>query len=195
MEPLSVDLVLLRTAAPDLPLVVGRVLSARVLERHGRNGVLNLAGAILTAELPDEVNVGDRLRLSVRELSAERVVLQLVESPPPLASAPARPAAAPPGGRDWVGHISVLDHDTAGGGDGEPAEVTLRCELPALGAVELWVALDGERVRARVALAEGVPLTLAREDAGALRTALTAAAGRPAELAIVPRQDPLDVYA
>src|SRR5205807_6935107 len=132
MEPLSVDLVLLRTAAPDLPLVVGRALSARVLERHGRNGILNLAGAILTAELPDEVQVGDRLRLSVRELSAERVVLQLVESPPPLAPAPARPAAVPlPGG----GRVTVLDRDGGSGGDDEPTEVTLRCELPALGAV------------------------------------------------------------
>jgi hypothetical protein len=192
MEPLSVDLVLLRTAAPDLPLVVGRVLSARVLERNGRHGILNLAGAILTAELPDEVAVGDRLRLSVRETTAERVVLELVRSPPPLASAPARPVEIPlPGG----GRVSVLDRDGGSGDDGEPAEVTLRCELPALGVVDVWVALEGERVRGRVALADGQPLALARQDADALRTALAAAAGRPAELAIVPRQDPLDVYA
>lgn len=192
MEPLSVDLVLLRTAAPDLPLVVGRVLSARVLERQGRHGILNLAGAILTAELPDEVAVGDRLRLSVRETTAERVVLELVRSPPPLTAAPSRPAAsALPGG----GRVTVLERDAGSGGDGEPAEVTLRCELPALGAIDLWVALEGERVRARVALPDGVPLALGRQDAAALRTALSAAAGRPAEVTIVPRQDPLDVYA
>lgn len=191
MEPLAVDLVLLRAAAPDLPLVVGRVLSARVLERRGRQGILNLAGAILTAELPDEVAVGDRLRLAVRETTAERVVLQLVASPPPLAAAPARPAqTALPGG----GRVALLDRED-GGEDGDPAEVTLRCELPALGTVDVWVALEGARVRARVALAEGAPLALAREDAGALRTALAAAAARPAEVSVVPRPDPLDVYA
>jgi hypothetical protein len=191
MDPLTVDLVLLRTAAPDLPLVVGRVLSARVVERQGRHGILNLAGAILTAELPDEVQVGDRLRLAVRETTAERVVLQLVESPPPVVAGPARPVEAPlPGG----GRVTLVERDGGGRADGDPAEVTLRCELPALGLVEAWVALEGEQVRARVALADGPPFALGRADAGVLRTALAAAAGRPAEVAIVPRSDPLDVY-
>jgi len=77
MRPLAVDLVLLRSTAPDLPLVVGRVLAARVVERHGRHGVINLAGAYLTAELPEEVQVGDRLRLVVQETRGDRAVLAL----------------------------------------------------------------------------------------------------------------------
>ncbi|MBS1869778.1 MAG: hypothetical protein JSS99_08945 [Actinobacteria bacterium] len=62
MRPLAVDLVLLRATAPDLPLVVGRVLAARVVERHGQRGI---AGAYLTAELPEELQPGDSLRLVV----------------------------------------------------------------------------------------------------------------------------------
>jgi hypothetical protein len=77
MRPLAVDLVLLRSTAPDLPLVVGRVLAARVVERRGRHGILNLAGAYLTAELPEEVQEGDRLRLVVEAMTSERVVLAL----------------------------------------------------------------------------------------------------------------------
>src|SRR5690606_26622537 len=68
MQPLAVDVLLLRAAAPDLPLTVGRTLVARVLERGLRGvGILNLAGAIVTAELPASVRAGDRLRLVVRE--------------------------------------------------------------------------------------------------------------------------------
>ena len=47
MRPLAVDLFLLRSTAPDLPLVVGRVLAARLVERHGQHGIINLAGAYL----------------------------------------------------------------------------------------------------------------------------------------------------
>jgi hypothetical protein len=196
MDPLAVDLVLLRTAAPDLPIVVGRVLSARVVERNGRHGILNLAGAILTAELPDEVQVGDRLRLVVRETTPERVVFQQIvpAAPPPLAAPPPPPGgsieAALPGG----GRVELLGRD--GEGDGGAAhELTLRVELSALGTVDLWLALDDERVAARVALGEGRPLALAQEGAGELRAALGAAAGRPAEVTLVARPDPLDVYA
>ncbi|HEX4807133.1 MAG TPA: hypothetical protein VFU94_14635 [Conexibacter sp.] len=81
MRPLAVDLVLLRSTAPDLPLAVGRVLAARVVERHGRHGVLNLAGAFLTAELPEEVQAGDTLRLVVQEASGGRAVLALAPDP------------------------------------------------------------------------------------------------------------------
>jgi hypothetical protein len=192
MDQLAVDLVLLRTAAPDLPLVVGRALTARVVERHGSQGILNLAGAIVTAELPDAVQVGDRLRLALREVTSERVVLQLIESsvPPPLTGAPPLLAQTLlPGG----GRVTPLARE--GGGEGGHApEVSLHCELPRLGTVELWLALEQERLRARVALDDGESLALAQQDSGALRAALGAAAGRPVELAIVARADPLDVY-
>ncbi len=192
MDQLAVDLVLLRSAAPDLPLVVGRVLTARVLERHGGQGILNLAGAIVTAELPEQLQAGDRLRLALREVTSERVVLQLIESPPPLASSPLPPAEALlPGG----GRVISLLRDGGADGQGAPAhELTLRCELPTLGVVDVWLALDDEHLHARVALADGPPLALAMKDSGALRAALGAAAGRAAEVTIVARANPLDLY-
>jgi hypothetical protein len=193
MDPLAVDLVLLRSAAPDLPIVVGRVLTARVVERKGRHGILNLAGAIVTAELPDDVQEGDRLRLIVRETTAERVVLQQLaahEPPPPAAAAaPPAPRAELPGG----GRVELM-HREGGGEPGMPQELTLRVELPSLGVVDLWLALDVHRVAVRVALAERA-LPAAHERSGALEAALAAAAGRPAEVTLVARADPLDVYA
>jgi hypothetical protein len=192
MDPLAVDIVLLRSAAPDLPIVVGRVLTARVVERNGRYGILNLAGAIVTAELPDEVQEGDRLRLAVRETTAERVVLQqLVGREPP----PAAPAPAPPPRADLAGggHVELL-HREGGGDPGGPQELTLRVQLPSLGVVDLWLALDEHRVVARVALDERA-LPAAHDGSGALGAALAAAAGRPAEVTLVGRADPLDVYA
>jgi hypothetical protein len=195
MRPLAVDLVLLRAAAPDLPLVVGRVLAARVVERHDQYGVLNLAGAYLTAELPDEVQVGDRLRLVVRELTAERVVMQIANLAHPPSGPQVPPALAEPlaAGRD---RVTVLGREEDGTDDGgEQAQVvTVRFEGKALGTVELRVALDEELVHVRAALASAPSLQLARERAGALRSALVQAAGRPAEVDVVARPERLDVY-
>lgn len=185
MRPLAVDLVLLRATAPDLPLVVGRVLAARVVERHGQHGIINLAGAYLTAELPDEVQAGDRLRLVVQEARGDRAVLALAqqEQPPPLAEPPRAPA-------DPV----EIPGDGEAGEEGRPQVVTVRFEGSALGVVELRVALDDALAHARVALTEGPGLALARARADGLRAALAAAAGRTAEVEIVERPRPVDVY-
>jgi hypothetical protein len=192
MRPFAVDLVLLRATAPDLPLVVGRVLAARVVERHGQHGVLSLAGAYLTAELPDEVQAGDKLRLVVQEASGERVVLALAQGPPVPAQVPPGLAEPPAQLGD---RVVVLADGGDGAADGERAHVvTLRFEGEALGTVELRVALDDALVHARAALADGPALALARTHAGALRAALAQAAARPAEVELVARPDPLDVY-
>ncbi|HXE44775.1 MAG TPA: hypothetical protein VN635_06230 [Conexibacter sp.] len=191
MRPLAVDLVLLRSTAPDLPLVVGRVLAARVVERNGRHGIINLAGAYLTAELPDEVQVGDRLRLVVQRAQGEQVLFALAHEPPPLPT-PAEPPRAAGAPHEPV--VAVARDPGESGEDGRPHAVSVRFEGEALGAVELRVVLDEAFVHARVALAEGPPLELARAHAGALRVALGAAATRPAEVEIVARPKPVDVY-
>lgn len=200
MGPIAVDLVLLRANAPDLVLAPGRALMARVLERGPSSvGIINLAGAILTAELPAHVRAGDRLRLVVRETTGERVLLQI--APPPEARpeprAPAGAVAVPEVRWPGMGAIALLAREGAadGGGDDERGAVTLRVDAPALGPVELRVALDPGGVRARVALAPGTPLELGRAAAPALRDALARAAGRPALVEVAPRRDPLDVYA
>jgi hypothetical protein len=188
MRPLAVDLVLLRSTAPDLPLVVGRVLAARVVERRGRHGIINLAGAYLTAELPDEVQVGDRLRLVVQQAHGEQVTFALAQEPPPLAEPP-RAAGAP-----YEPVVAVARDPGEGGEDGRPHAVSVRFEGEALGTVELRVVLDDALVHARVALAEGPPLELARSHVPALRAALGAAATRSAEVDVVARPKPVDVY-
>ena len=193
---IAVDLLLLRQSAPDLALTAGRSLAARVLER-GPNGlgIVNLAGAIVTAELPAQVQAGERLRVVVRETTSERVLLQIAPQQQ-LAPAYQPPAAAQttlPGG----GHVAVAGREGDGGGrEGEgPAAVTLRAELPHLGAVELRVALDGGAASVRAALGRGLPLELGERRAEQLRAAVAGAAGRPAEVTVVARHDPLDVYA
>lgn len=194
MQSIAVDLLLLRQSAPDLTLTVGRSLAARVLERGpGGLGIVNLAGAIVTAELPGQVQAGDRLRVIVRETTSERALLQIAQQQ--LAPAFQPPAAAQttlPGG----GHVVVAGREGDGGGrdGGGPAAVTLRVELPRLGAVELRVALDGG-ASVRAALGRGLPLELGERRAELLRAAVAAATGRDAEVTVVARHDPLDVYA
>jgi hypothetical protein len=191
MRPLAVDLVLLRSTAPDLPLVVGRVLAARVVERHGQHGIINLAGAYLTAELPEELQAGDRLRLVVQEANGDRAVLALAQEPPSGAQVPPPLAEAAIAGS----RVVVLGSDGDGDPEGERAHVvTVRFEGKALGTVELRVALDDELAHALVALADGAGLALARERSGALHAALSQAAARPAEVEVVARPNPLDVY-
>jgi hypothetical protein len=190
MRPFAVDLVLLRSTAPDLPLVVGRILAARVVERHGQHGIINLAGAYLTAELPDELQVGDRLRLVVQDTSGGRAVLALAQEPPSGPQTPpglAQPAGAPPD------PLAILG-DGEAGEEGRPQVVSVRFEGDALGTVEVRVALDDILVHARVAIPDGPGLTLARERADGLRAALAQAAGRSAEVDVVERPKPVDLY-
>ena len=82
---LRVEAALLRNLLPDLVLREGMRIVASVAERAGQKGIIVLAGTPMAAQLPDEVKVGDVLRLVVAEASSERVVLRIAD-----------PAAAPP---------------------------------------------------------------------------------------------------
>jgi len=186
MRPFAVDLVLLRSTAPDLPLVVGRVLAARVVERNGRHGIISLAGAYLTAELPEELQAGDRLRLVVQQAQGDQVLLALAQDPPPALAEPPRALHDP---------VLAVAHERGTDEQDDRARVvTVRFEGEALGTVELRIALDDALVHALAALPGGPALELAREHAPSLRAALATAAGRPAEVEIVERPRPLDVY-
>src|SRR3954462_6963573 len=97
MDTLRVQAALLRTNLPELVLRPGLMLPGRVLERAGSHGILLLAGTPLSAELPDELQPGARLRLRVEEGSADRVVLRAVEQAAPArGTPPAPPPAGPP---------------------------------------------------------------------------------------------------
>src|SRR3954451_11508195 len=80
---LQLEAALLRRQMPDLLLRPGMTLFARVAEREGRHGIIVLAGSPLLAELPDEVQVGDKLRLLVQDTRGERVAMKLVQEQPP----------------------------------------------------------------------------------------------------------------
>src|SRR5437660_332572 len=63
---LQVEAALIRRQLPDLLLRPGMTFAARVAERTAGRGIIVLAGAPLVAELPDEVQAGDKLRLLVQ---------------------------------------------------------------------------------------------------------------------------------
>src|ERR1700742_4566339 len=100
MDVLRVQAALLRAQLPELILRPGMTLPARVMERHGQFGLLLLAGTPLSAELPDGLAAGDRLRLRVEDVTGEQVVLKTVETPAQQqqahAAGPAGRALAPP---------------------------------------------------------------------------------------------------
>src|SRR5215218_1055871 len=64
---------------PDVTLRLGQSLLARVAERHGGRGILMIAGQPLVAQLPEHVRPGDVLKLAVRDITAEQVVMQMHE--------------------------------------------------------------------------------------------------------------------
>ncbi len=73
-----VDVALLRALeTPDLRLVPGRAVMARVVTQQGGRGQITIAGAKLDAQLPSNVRSGDELRLTVKEITADRVVLSI----------------------------------------------------------------------------------------------------------------------
>jgi hypothetical protein len=196
MDMLRVEAALLRNLLPDLMLREGMRIVASVAERAGEKGIIVLAGTPLAAQLPDNVQVGDVLRLVVAETSPDRVVLRIADpaaAPPPL---PAAVVAVPlPGGA--TARIAVDERD-AGGGDGprEHHEVRLTYASATLGPLELHLALAGaDAVRVNVRARAGAPFELAERHAAELAEAIGAATGKPAQVSVSPRHDPLDVYA
>jgi hypothetical protein len=197
MDMLRVEAALLRNLLPDLVLREGMRMVASVAERAGQKGIIVLAGTPMAAQLPDEVKVGDVLRLVVAEASSERVVLRIAD---PAAAAPPVPpplvVAVPlPGGA--AARITVDERDAAGGvAPREHHEVRLTYASAALGPLELHLALAGpEAVRVNVRARAGAPFELAERNATKLAEAIGAATGKPAQVSVSPRHDPLDVYA
>src|SRR3954469_5621137 len=79
MQPIAVQLITLQQVMPDVTLRMGQSLPARVAERHGDRGIVMIAGQPLVATLPENVRAGDVLKLAVRDITAEQVVMQMHE--------------------------------------------------------------------------------------------------------------------
>jgi hypothetical protein len=197
MEPLAVELnVLLRAIGTDLRLSPGRVLTVRIAVPPGPNGrgVLSLAGTLLEAQLPKDVEEGEQLRLVVRDVSADRVVLAPADRQPEVA-----PLQVPlPGG----GTLSVVERDGDGGGSSSSRQnrggshtVALRYQSPTLGAIDLRLELADDKLHALVGAGAGEALSRASAGADALRDQLAGATHRSVAVTVQPRRDPLDLYA
>jgi hypothetical protein len=198
MQPLAIDAALLRAVlTPDLKLAVGRELMARVatLTGDGR-GTLNLAGVPLPAELPDNVKAGDELRLVVRELTPDKVVLAIQEDagqaqpPPPMVDAPLVPM--PQGGS-----VQVTDRDAASAQRGQDGThtVTLRYDAAAFGPIDMTFTLSSGALRLALTVPQGSSYAAADGAATGLAERLTNATERPASVTVSPRREPIEVYA
>jgi hypothetical protein len=196
MDILRVEAVMLRALLPDLVLREGMAVVATVAERAGQKGIIVLAGTPLAAQLPDEVKAGDVLRLIVTDTTSERIVLRIADAPQAPQMPPVVDVPLPDG---MKARIAVAERDAGqsrGGGDGEQQEVRLTYTSTRLGAIDLHLALaGGELLRVNVRAAAGAPFALAEGHAAELQEAIAAATGKPAQVLVSPRHDPLDVYA
>jgi hypothetical protein len=191
---LHLEAALLRRQMPDLLLRPGMTLFARVADRQGQHGIIVLAGSPLVAQLPDEVQAGDKLHLLVEDTRGERVTMRLVQDQP--VPPPQNPAIGLPLPDGTHARLTVEEDEYGGGGDDpENASISIGYESPALGMVGLVLALSPGGVSVRAELAAGQAYELASEAAEELRARLAEATGRVAEVTVVPRREPVDFYA
>jgi hypothetical protein len=198
MDLLRVEAALLRAQLPELVLRPGMTLPARVMERHGQMGLLLLAGTPLSAQLPDELKAGDRLRLRVEDVGAQ-IVLRTVEAPAPQAAATPPPQLAlplPNGGR---AEVRVTEQAADGRGEDEPAAVALDYDSPALGTIAMRLVQQpgGAGLQVTVGATSGAPEERVRGAAEELRRALAEATGLPATVRVIgrPPKSRVNLYA
>lgn len=191
---LQLEAALIRRQLPDLLLRPGMTLFARVAEREGRHGIIVLAGSPLVAELPDEVQVGDKLRLLVQDTRGEHVAMKLIQEQP--AAAPQTPVVGLPLPDGSQARIEVNEEeDEANRQDPENASISVGYDSPALGQIGFVLSLAPGAVTVRAEVSAGDAFDLASDAADTLRARLTEATGRAADVTVVPRREPLDLYA
>jgi hypothetical protein len=186
----AVKTLLLQTQLPDIALRPGTSVVARVLSRGADHGVLVIAGIPLTAQLPPEIGrTGETLRLSVADVTPERVTLQLDQVVAPAGQPPPTPTQA--------ARVRVEEEPrTVRAGGEERSSVALSFHSEALGRLDLRLELvTGARVHATVEAPAGRSFELADAASGRLHDGLHARTGLEADVRVTPRREPLDVYA
>jgi hypothetical protein len=190
MDLLRVQAALLRAQLPELVLRPGMTLPARVMERHGQMGILLLAGTPLSAQLPDELQAGDRLRLRVEDVG-EQVVLRKVDSPAGQQQAQAAPAPeiGLPLPNGATAQLRVTEKANERRGADEPVTVALDYDSPALGTLDLRLVQQpgGAGLQETVGAAAGAPEERVRGAAEELRRALADATGLAATVRVIGR--------
>jgi hypothetical protein len=189
MDLLRVEAALLRAQLPELVLRPGMTLPARVMERSGQFGVLLLAGTPLSAELPDDLKAGDRLRLRVEDVTAERVVLRAVETPAPAPAAPPPPELGLPLPGGLRAGVRVTEQASEARGPDDPVTVALDYDSPALGTIAMRLVQQpgGAGLQVTVGATSGMPEERVRGAAEELRRALTEATGLLATVRVIGR--------
>jgi len=198
MQPIAVQLITLQQVMPDVTLRLGQSLLARVAERAGDRGILVIAGQPLVAQLPEHVRAGDVLKLAVKDITAEQVVMQLHEG-----KEMAQSQQAPDGSQllHFPGQppSRIVVDDQANGGDegpeGDVAAIALTYESPALGPINLRIGMNSTSVAAEVRVAAGAPMELAKAASSVLQEALAERTERTAVVSVVPRPGSFDVSA
>jgi hypothetical protein len=193
MQPLAVDLKLLRDVLlPEVRIAPGRMLAARVVAAENGRGSLSIAGYLIEAELPKHVRPGQELRLEVRDVNAQRVLLQI--SDPSHVAVPAAPTQIPlPGG----GTLTITERDPGGGAQSGEAHhgLSLRFDAPTLGPLDLRLDLDPATLRVGVAARAGASHEQASNHADELRAALEQTLSQAVSVSVTARRDPVDFYA
>jgi hypothetical protein len=194
MDPIAVTAALLRNQLPDVPIREGASMMARVASRGESHAVIVIAGIPVTAELPRDIPAGATLKLKVKEVSADRVWLQIDPQGPTAAPTPVvAQAAAPPQLRPQV--AVEEEPGRRRGADGELADiVSLSFNSPTLGRLDLRLELRGEKLLTEITTPAGRPHSLAEGNAERLRANLEAV-GLAATVKVRPRHTPLDLYA
>ena len=198
MQPIAVQLITLQQVMPDVTLRLGQMLVARVAERHGDRGILMIAGQPIVAQLPSEVRAGQVLRLAVKDVSAEQVIMQMHEGREAAQAAQQGQQSVPlafPG--QPPSHVIVDDQASGGNGDGEGdvAAIALTYDSPALGAMNFRIGLDASNVVVEVRMAAGAPFEAGSAAADVLRAALAEATERTAQVSVAVRPGSFDVSA
>ena len=194
---LQVEAAFFRRQMPDLVLRPGATFAARVAERgEGRHGIITLAGVPLVAELPDQVQAGDTLKLLVADTRGEQVLMRLIQD---QAAGELRQSEVFINQADGSQARLAVDRDGGeeGGGerDAERAAIGLTYETPRLGEVALRLELAPGVVRVRAEVRAGPVYDLADDASDHLRRQIAERTGRAVEVTIVPRIDHIDAYA
>jgi hypothetical protein len=195
VQPIAVQLITLQQVMPEVSLRLGQTLLARVAERHGNRGILMIAGQPIVAQLPDQVRAGHVLKLTVKDVSSEQVIMQMHEGreAAQAAAQPHVPIAFP---GQQPSHLIVDDQAGAdGAGEGDVSAVALTYESPALGAMNFRIGMDAWNVVVEVRVGAGAPLEVTRAAADVLRASLAQATERVASVSVAPRPGSFDVSA
>jgi hypothetical protein len=198
VQPIAVQLITLQQVMPDVTLRLGQTLLARVAERHGDRGILMIAGQPIVAQLPKEVRAGDVLRLAVKDVSAEQVIMQMHEGREAAQAAQQGQASVPLAFPGQPPSTIIVDDQASGGNggtDGDIAAIALTYDSPALGAMNFRIGMDAANVVVEVRMAAGAPFEAGSEAAAALRTALAEATERTAQVNVAVRPGSFDVSA